>query len=65
VGLIVDEILDIVEETVASRSPARRPGVAFTAVVQGRVTEFLDVDAVLGSADPVFFERPAAVTAEV
>src|SRR5262249_13524503 len=42
VGLVVDQILDIVEEEIVSRSPARRPGVLFTAVIQGRVTEFLD-----------------------
>ena len=52
VGLVVDRILDIVEETLVSRSPANRPGVLFTAVIQGRVTEFLDVEGILRSADP-------------
>ncbi|HET6574810.1 MAG TPA: chemotaxis protein CheA, partial [Fimbriiglobus sp.] len=42
VGLIVGRIIDIVEEAVVTCSPDRRPGVLFTAVVQGRVTEFLD-----------------------
>jgi two-component system, chemotaxis family, sensor kinase CheA len=50
VGLLVGEILDIVEEEVAVRSRASRPGVRCTAVVQGRVTEFLDADAVIRSA---------------
>jgi two-component system chemotaxis sensor kinase CheA len=54
-GLIVGKILDVVEATLESRSEARRPGVSFTAVVQGRVTEFLDVEAILRSADPAFF----------
>jgi two-component system chemotaxis sensor kinase CheA len=52
VGLVVGRILDIVEETIAARSPAGRPGVRFTAVVQDRVTEFLDVEAVIRSAAP-------------
>ena len=34
VGLVVDQILDIAEETLTSRSPAQRPGVLFTAVVR-------------------------------
>ena len=40
---MVDQILDIAEETLVSRSTAHRPGVLFTAVIQGRVTEFPDV----------------------
>ncbi|HYT90045.1 MAG TPA: chemotaxis protein CheA, partial [Gemmataceae bacterium] len=59
VGLMVDSILDIVEETVVARAPASRPGVLFTAVVQGRVTEFLDVEGFIRSADPDFFGEPA------
>lgn len=49
-GLVVGRILDIVEETVATRSAAGRPGVLFTAVVQDRVTEFLDVESLIRSA---------------
>lgn len=52
VGLRVGSILDIVEEEVAVRSDANRPGVRYTAVVQGRVTEFLDADALIRSAAP-------------
>ncbi len=47
VGLVVGQILDIVEETLVSRSRSNRPGVLFTAVVQGRVTEFLDVEGII------------------
>ncbi|MBM3981643.1 MAG: histidine kinase, partial [Planctomycetes bacterium] len=46
-GLVVGRVIDIVDEAVAARAPATRPGVAFTAVVRDRVTEFLDVDALL------------------
>ena len=55
VGLVVGQIADIVEETITRRGRATRPGVLFTAVVQGRVTEFLDVEAVIRRVDPEFF----------
>jgi two-component system chemotaxis sensor kinase CheA len=64
-GLVVGSILDIVEETLASRARATRPGVLFTAVVQGRVTEFLDVEGIIRAADPGFFDQPHPVSAEV
>ena len=56
VGLIVDRILDIAEETINSRTSAHRPGVLFTAVIQGRVTEFLDVNWIFRAIDPDFME---------
>lgn len=65
VGLIVDRILDIAEETLDSRSEAHRPGILFTSVVQGRVTEFLDVQAILHSIDPDLLEAPQTVAAKV
>jgi two-component system chemotaxis sensor kinase CheA len=64
VGLVVGRILDIAEETLVTRSRANRPGVLFTAVVQGRVTEFLDVEGIIRSADPDLFEQPRAVAVE-
>jgi two-component system chemotaxis sensor kinase CheA len=64
VGLVVGQILDIVEETLVSRSRSSRPGVLFTAVVQGHVTEFLDVRGIIRSADPEFFEAPQPVATE-
>jgi len=64
VGLVVAQILDIAEVTLASRSPARRAGVEFTAVVQGRVTEFLDLEGIMRSTDPDFFELAEAVSVE-
>jgi two-component system chemotaxis sensor kinase CheA len=47
VGLIVSKVLDIVHEHIASHSRANRPGVLFTAVVQEKVTEFVDVAALV------------------
>jgi two-component system chemotaxis sensor kinase CheA len=59
VGLVVASIVDIVDEEVVARSEAGRPGVLFTAVVQGRVTEFLDVNGILGSAALTPLREPA------
>jgi two-component system chemotaxis sensor kinase CheA len=65
VGLVVDQILDIAEETLVSRAAAGRAGVQFTAVIQERVTEFLDVEAIVGSSVPEFFKAGRqAVTVE-
>src|SRR5262249_24172155 len=50
VGLIVGSILDIVEEEITTRSRASRRGVLYTAVVQGGVTESLDVDEIIRAA---------------
>jgi two-component system chemotaxis sensor kinase CheA len=47
VGLIIDQILDIVHESIKVKSPATRVGVLYTAVIQGRVTELLDMPALL------------------
>ena len=59
VGLIVDRILDIVDDHVAARSRANRPGVLFTAIVQEQVTEFIDVAALIREAND---RSPAATT---
>jgi two-component system chemotaxis sensor kinase CheA len=64
VGLVVDRILDIVEETVVTRSAAHRFGVLFTAVIQGRVTEFLDVEDILSRSDPDVLEPPQSIAVE-
>jgi two-component system chemotaxis sensor kinase CheA len=64
-GLVVDRILDIAEETIATRSPATRPGILFTAVIQGRVTEFLDLEGIVRSVEPDLMEQPQTVGAGV
>lgn len=55
VGLVVNRILDIVQETLRVQTRATRPGVLGTAVIQGRVTELLDVESAfrLASSPPV------------
>ncbi len=61
VGLEVEQILDIVSEEVAVLRRCTRPGVLGTAVIQHRVTDLLDVHAILRVVEPTFFETaPAA-----
>jgi two-component system chemotaxis sensor kinase CheA len=59
-GLVVGRILDILEHSVASRSGASRAGVDFTAVVQGRVTEFLDLETIMHSLEGASFDQNVA-----
>jgi len=53
VGLVVEQILDIVEETLALQQPAKRAGVRGTLVIHKKVTDLLDVKELLrlGGAD--------------
>jgi two-component system, chemotaxis family, sensor kinase CheA len=44
-GLVVDEILDIVDEAIVNPHPAARPGLLASAVIGGQVTDFLDLEA--------------------
>ena len=46
-GLVVNQILDIVEAAAEVQSPATRAGVLYSAVVAEHVTELLDVPAIL------------------
>jgi two-component system, chemotaxis family, sensor kinase CheA len=46
-GLVVNQILDIVESTLQPQSPSTRAGVLHCCVIADRVTELLDVPAVL------------------
>ena len=49
-GLVVERIVDIVEDSAEVQYPASREGVLYSAVIQGRVTEMIDVPAVLQAA---------------
>ena len=46
-GLVVDRIVDIVEDAATIKSAASRPAVLYTVVIAGRVTEMLDIFAIL------------------
>jgi two-component system chemotaxis sensor kinase CheA len=53
VGLVVDEILDIVQDIFDIKGRATRTGVVGTLVVQNRVTELFDVQGFLQRATPL------------
>ena len=52
VGLVVDRILDIVEESLPKSMQAASHGVIGSAVIAGKVTDLLDVHGVIRAADP-------------
>jgi two-component system chemotaxis sensor kinase CheA len=54
VGLIVDQILDIVDETVVREKLAVHDGILGSAVVQQRITDLLDVPALVRSHHPEY-----------
>ncbi len=61
VGLLVDEIVDIIEDEVAVRKQAIQPGLLGSAVVGGKVTDFIDLPRVVESAgEDVFSPRKSS-----
>jgi two-component system chemotaxis sensor kinase CheA len=60
VGLVVDRILDIAHEAVKLQKHSGRPGTLGSMVVQGRVTELLDLKGIITTADPNFFTEAVA-----
>jgi two-component system chemotaxis sensor kinase CheA len=50
VGLVVEKILDIVEDAAELKYPASRPGVLYSTVIQEKVTELIDIPAILSSS---------------
>jgi len=65
VGLIVEEILDVVEEEVRIRDNTRRAAVLGSAIVAGRVTDFLDLRVVLAAAGMAGAGTPAGRRLEI
>ncbi|QSR25055.1 histidine kinase [Nocardioides aromaticivorans] len=47
VGIVIDRVLDVVEVAVSASEVGRRTGVTGSAVVQDRVTDLVDLDAVV------------------
>ena len=47
VGLVVEQILDIIEDAAELKYPASRPGVLYSTVIDERVTELIDIPAIL------------------
>ena len=61
-GLVVDEIVDIVEERLDIEVASDRPGVLGFAVIKGATTEIVDVGHFLPQAFEDWFRRPDAST---
>ncbi len=59
VGLVVSRIIDIVAEPVNARAQATQPGILFTAVIRGKVTEVLNIDEILRPGLPALAYQPA------
>jgi two-component system chemotaxis sensor kinase CheA len=55
IGLVVDQIVDIVEDTVRTTRPSNHPGLLGSAVVAQQITDFLDLQAVIQSAEEGWF----------
>ena len=50
-GLVVDEIEDIVDETIAIERSADMPGIVGSAIIAGKATDVVDVGFILGRTD--------------
>jgi two-component system chemotaxis sensor kinase CheA len=60
IGLVVDRILDIVEDDVSVKATGSREGILGAAVIQGKVTDMLDVHAVIQRFDPQWLPQHTA-----
>ncbi|TCZ57988.1 hybrid sensor histidine kinase/response regulator [Roseicella aquatilis] len=57
VGLLVEEILDVVEQQLSLRSSEGQPGFLGSAIIGDRATDVLDCAYWLKQGDPAWFER--------
>lgn len=64
VGVVVDRIVDTVEGAFDVQPLRSRKGVMGTVVVQGQVTELLDLDELSLSAAPAFFDQIESLSVE-
>ena len=62
VGLVVGRINDIVEEAITVKRDAKAGGILGSVVIQDKVTDLLDVSAVIRAADPSFFNQEVEQT---
>ncbi|QIR41615.1 chemotaxis protein CheA [Tolypothrix sp. PCC 7910] len=56
VALVVDRILDIVEEPLTVKGIPSREGILFSTVIQGKITEILDIEAVIRITNPYLLQ---------
>jgi two-component system chemotaxis sensor kinase CheA len=64
VGVVVDNIIDIVEEVVTIKKGSQGHGLLGSTVVQDKVTDMLDVTGVIRQADPEFYENQLAMASQ-
>ncbi len=57
VGVVVERIVDIVEEAIEVKTGTGRKGTVGSAVVQGKVTDMVDVEGIILEADPGFYSE--------
>ncbi len=60
VGLVVEQIADIVEERITVKTDRHGSHLLGTAVVQGKVTDILDVRGVIESINPDYLAQAEA-----
>lgn len=56
VGLVVDRIIDIVEDSLEVQRESHHTGVLSSVVIQDRVTDMVDIEGVVRAFDPSFFD---------
>ncbi|MEM9487463.1 MAG: chemotaxis protein CheW, partial [Cyanobacteria bacterium P01_F01_bin.116] len=56
VGLVVENIIDIVEEQILIKGTATQPEIQYSAVIQNRITELIDVDAIIRAGAPAVLQ---------
>lgn len=57
-GLMVDQIQDIIEDRLMIRMQSRRPGVMGTAIINNQATDILDLQHYIIASSPDWFDRP-------
>lgn len=63
VGLVVDRIIDIVTQHVELQAATQEKGILGSAIIQGRVTDLVDLPGILNEADPNFYQPAITVAA--
>src|SRR4030095_13724088 len=58
VGLIVDEIIDIIEDRITNVAKSQRSGLLGSAVLGGQITDLVDLPSTVQQEDPHWFETP-------
>ena len=64
-GVMVDQILDVVEEAVTVRQKYDRPCLLGSAVIGGRITDLVDLRAVIESACTGWFDQTSSAASQV